>query len=102
MADDMLHDARRVFRLRTDSMRTEIGLEIMLRQGAEPDAAGSDVVVDTDQDSEPVHLAPCVLIPWKPLHKSHGCGVFDPPSLRTHTSVSEHPGLSFLAAYFLE
>ena len=98
----MLHGARRVFRFWADSIGTEIGLEILLRQEAEPDAPRSGVIVDADQDSEPVHFAPCVPILRKIPDKSDGRCVLDPFSVRVRDPVSEHPGLSFLAPYFLE
>jgi hypothetical protein len=74
----------------------------MLRQGVEPDAARRRGIVDSDQDSEPVHFTPCVLVLWKFPDKSNGSVVFNPPPVRSRYPVSEHPGFSFLAAYFLK
>ena len=58
-------------------------------------------VVDSNPESEPVRLTPCVLILRKLPDKSDGRDVLNPSAIWIRDSVPQHPGFSFLASYFL-
>jgi hypothetical protein len=53
----------------------------MLRKKIKPDAAGQWAIVDSDGESKPVRLAPCVLILQKFPDKSDRHDVFDPSAV---------------------
>jgi hypothetical protein len=80
-AHDLLDVADGVRRFRTHGIRPEIGLEIMPRKKIKMDAAGQRAVVNPDGQTEPVRLAPCVLIPRKFSDKSDWLDVLDPSAV---------------------
>jgi hypothetical protein len=82
VADDVPHDGGRVFRLRAHGIFPEVGLEVVLGKGVEPDADRRGGIVDAGKQPERVHVTPCVPFPREVGNKTHRHGVFDPSAVR--------------------
>ncbi len=102
IADIMLNDGDSVYLLRAYSVHAEVGLQLMLRKKQELNAAGGGGIIDSDSQAQSVHFEPGILVLRKFHNKSDGQGVLDSSSFSACDPEPQHPGRSFLAAYFFQ
>jgi hypothetical protein len=64
----MLHDGDGVDGLRANGVRSEIGFQVVLRKGVEPDARVIWGIVNANQQTKFIDFSPCVLFLGKIAH----------------------------------